>query len=117
MNINNDCSYKIAIPWKENFVGLPNNFEMAEKRLHDLEKRLFKEPEVAHKYGKVISQSLENGYVTKVSTDEDHDLVKWYLPHFPVVKKDQSTTKARIVFDASARHCGIFSSVVDHVND
>ena len=27
----NDCSYKIAIPWKEKFIGLPNNIEMAEK--------------------------------------------------------------------------------------
>ena len=45
--------------------------------------------------------------MTKVSTDEDHDSVKWYLPYFPVVKKDRSTTKIRIVFDASARHNGI----------
>ena len=103
----NDCSYKIAVPWKEKFVGLPNNFEMAEKRLHNLEKRLFKEPEVAHEYEKVISQYLEKGYVTKVSADEDHDSVKWYLPHFLVVKKDRSTTKIRIVSDASARHNGI----------
>ena len=28
------------------------------------------------------------------------------LPHFPVVRKDQSTTKVRIVFDASARYNG-----------
>ena len=51
----NGCSYKIAVLSKEKFVGLPNNFEMAEKRLRNLEKRLFKEPEVAHEYGKVIS--------------------------------------------------------------
>ena len=27
-----------------------------------------------------------------------------YLPHFPVVRKDRSTTKVRIVFDGSARY-------------
>ena len=42
-----------------------------------------------------------------MSTDKDHDSVKRYLPHFPVVKKDRSTTKVRIVFDAPARHNGI----------
>ena len=43
--------------------------------------------------------------MTKVSTD-DHDPVKWYLPHFPVVKEDRSTTKVQIVFDASAKFNG-----------
>ena len=79
---------------------------MAEKRLHNLERKVFKEPEVAQENGKIISQYLEKGYVTKVSTDEDCDSFKWYLPHFPVVRKDRSVTKVRIVFDASARYNG-----------
>ena len=79
---------------------------MAEKRLHNLEKKLFKEPEVAQEYSKIINQYLDKGYVSKVSTDKDCDSVKWYLPHFPVVRKDRSTTKVRIVFDASARYNG-----------
>ena len=87
-------------------IGLQNNFEMAEKRLHNLEKRLSKEPRIAQEYGKVISQYLTKGYVTKVSTNEDCDSVKWYLPHFPVVREDRSTTKVRIVFYASARYNG-----------
>ena len=100
----NDCSYEIAIPWKEKSIGLQNNFEMAEKRLHNLEKRLLKEPRIAQEYGKAIGQYLTKGYVTKVSTNQDCDSVKWYLPHFPVVREDRSTTKVRIVFDASARY-------------
>ena len=102
----NGCSYEIAIPWKEKFIGSQNNFEVVEKRLHNLERKLFKEPEVAKEYEKIISQYLEKGYVTKVSTDEDCDSAKWYLPHFPVVRKDRSTTKVQIVFDASARYNG-----------
>ena len=103
-----DCSYEIGVPWKDKSTGhgLQNNLEMAEKRLHNLEKKLFKEPEVAQEYSKIINQYLEKGYVSKVSTDKDHDSVKWYLPHFPVVRKDRSTTKVRIVFDASARYNG-----------
>ena len=103
-----DCSYEIGVPWKDKSTGhgLPNNLEMAEKRLHNLEKKLFKEPEVAQEYSKIINQYLDKGYVSKVSTDKDCDSVKWYLPHFPVVRKDRSTTKVRIVFDASARYNG-----------
>ena len=54
---------------------------------------------------KIINQYLEKGHVSKVSTDEDRDSVinKWYLL---VVRKDQSTTKIRIVFDASVRYNG-----------
>ena len=59
----NGCSYEITIPWKEKFIGSQNNFEMAEKRLHNLERKLFKEPEVAKEYEKIISQYLEKGYV------------------------------------------------------
>ena len=90
-----DCSYEIGVPWKDKSAGhgLQNNLEMAEKRLHNLEKKLFKEPEVAQEYSKIINQYLEKGYVSKVSTDKDCDSVKWYLPHFPVVRKDRSTTK------------------------
>ena len=83
----NGCSYEIAIPWKEKFIGSQNNFEMAEKRLHNLERKLFKEPEVAKEYEKIISQYLEKGYVTKVSTDNDCDSAKWYFTSFSRCKK------------------------------
>ena len=103
-----DCSYEIGVPWKDKSTGhgLPNNLEMAEKRLNNLEKKLFKEPEVAQEYSKIINQYLAKGYVSKVSTDKYCDSVKWYLPHFPVIRKDRSTTKVRIVFDASAGYNG-----------
>ena len=31
ISYNNGC-YKAAIPWKEKFINLPNNYEMAERR-------------------------------------------------------------------------------------
>ena len=79
---------------------------MAEKRLHNLEKKLLKEPEIAQEYNKTISQYLEKGYVSRISTDKNCHLVKWYLPHFPVLRESRSTTKVRIVFDASAKYNG-----------
>ena len=61
----NEGKYEIAIPWKEKFTSLQNNLEIAEKRLYNLKKRLSKEPEFAQEYGKIISEYLEKGYVTK----------------------------------------------------
>ena len=55
---NNGC-YRVAIPWKEEFINLPNNYEMAEKRLYNLERRLFREPEIAEEYKKIIGKHLE----------------------------------------------------------
>lgn len=47
-------------------------------------------------------QYLEKGYIRKVSCDEKTNEVpmKWYLPHFPVVRIDKDSSKVRIVFDA-----------------
>ena len=39
----------------------------------------------------------------RVSRDEVKPDQVWYLPHFPVLRPDKSTTKTRIVFDASAK--------------
>ena len=68
---------------------------MAEKRLQNLEKRLLKAPEVVQEYERIISQYIEKGYVKKVTTSEECEdiIIKWYLPHFPVVRKDRSTIK------------------------
>ena len=38
--------------------------------------------------------------------DESTPTEEWLLPHFPVVRADRSTTKTRIVFDASAKFQG-----------
>ena len=38
---------------------------------------------------------------------EEQPTVKWYLPHFGVIRTDRVTTKTRVVFDASAKHNGV----------
>ena len=39
--------------------------------------------------------------------DSEKSKTTWYLPHFAVVRKDKHSTNTRIVFDASAKYCGI----------
>ena len=48
--------YQVVIPWKHPEPELPDNYEMAVRRLFDTEKRLRNNPEVGEAYAKCISQ-------------------------------------------------------------
>ena len=76
---------------------------MALRRLLNTEKRLLKNPEIGEAYINNINQHLEKGYIRRLDPTEKSPLKKWYLPHFPVVRPDRTTTKTRTVFHASAK--------------
>ena len=61
-----DGRYQVGIPWKEDNPVLPDNYEMALRRLINTEKRLLKSPEVADVYTNNIRQYLEKGYIRKI---------------------------------------------------
>jgi len=95
--------YEVSLPWKQEQKELPDNYEMAKKRLESTEKRLEKDPVVKEVYNSTIEDYIEKGYVEKVEVSSKAEK-KWLLPHFPVVRMNKETTKVRIVFDASARY-------------
>lgn len=100
--------YEVEIPWKENKNSLPDNSEMAKKRLVSTEKRLEKDLVIKQMYSDTIDSYIKKGYITKCGTIEQNKIdTKWLLPHFPVIKLNRETTKVRIVFDASAAYQGI----------
>ena len=99
-----DGHYSVGMPWKANKGVLPDNFSMALRRLQNTEKRLQKSPEVGQAYSDVLHEYQKKGYIRKVSPEEKRPDQVWYLPHFPVLRPDKSTTKTRIVFDASAKY-------------
>jgi len=99
-----DGHYQVAIPWREVGFSIPNNYKMAVERLQKLEKRLQNNPEVAMAYDESIRKHIQKGYVKRVEFFTEQPAVKWYLPHFPVIRMDRTTTKTRVVFDASAKY-------------
>ncbi len=98
----NDGYYEVAVPWKKQRPSLPNNAELAKRRLKSTERKLAKDPEVAAAYQRVINEYLEKKYIRRVPPDEPKPECEWLLPHFPVVRPEKETTKVRIVFDGSA---------------
>ena len=98
--------YQVSVPWRDKAPQLANNYDMALQRLESTERRLAKQPVVAAAYAATIDKYVDKGYVRRVPSQGADGQAGWLLPHFPVVRLDKSTTKVRIVFDASARHCG-----------
>lgn len=94
--------YEVGIPWKSEAPQLPDNYTSAYQRLKQVENKLKKIEEVASSYSKIIDEYMKKGYIRKVENQERNE-TGWYLPHFPVVKQDRTTTKVRIVFDAAAK--------------
>ncbi len=85
--------YQVAIPWRENEPNLVNNREAAVSRLVSLERSLKKRPEVAAEYKRIMQDHIDKGYVREVPTGEQNLEKSWFLPHFPVVRMDKSSTK------------------------
>ena len=96
--------YQVQIPRKKE-RDLTNNYQMALNRLDNTKRRLMKQPELGEKYCEIIEQYIKKGYLEYVDVKNDSNDC-WYLPHFPVVRPDKSTTKVRIVFDGAARYDG-----------
>ena len=100
-----DGRYEVGIPWKENEPKFYNNYEMAYSRLENLEKSLRKKGDrVATEYDNIILDYIEKGYIRKVVPLNGEEQL--FLPHFPVIREEKTTTKVRIVFDAAAMSNG-----------
>jgi len=93
-----------SLPWKPNqSTRLQSNFRLAKQRLEGLLKRLHQNPEVRREYHSVMQEQLRQGIIEKVV--DDGGPVN-YLLHHAVIQKDKTTTKLRIVYNASARADG-----------
>ena len=59
-------------------------------------------PELLHKYDGVIQEQLKEGIIERVDANTATGL-KHYIPHHAVITSQKTTTKLRVVFDASAK--------------
>ena len=102
---NSEGFYEMPLPFKER-PKMPNNRQMAEKRLEHLKKKFKKDKGYYDDYKQFITKVLDQGAAEEVPVAELHkegDSI-WYLPHHGVYNP-RKPEKIRVVFDASASYC------------
>ncbi|XP_037501184.1 uncharacterized protein LOC119375059 [Rhipicephalus sanguineus] len=105
--------YEVALPWKKEATDLADNRNMAVQRLRKLTNKLCLNKELAQKYDEAIRVYLESGHAEHVTESATQNPV-YYMPHQPVIRNDSTTTKLRVVFDASSHEPGQ-SSLNEHL--
>ncbi|XP_077553123.1 uncharacterized protein LOC144167838 [Haemaphysalis longicornis] len=98
--------YEVALPWKAD-VRLADNKQVALNRMENVRKKLSKNKGLLEEYDQAIRFYQNSGIAERVDdegSDEGAAKVLYYMPHQAVVRENSSSTKLRIVFDASS-HC------------
>lgn len=109
----NDGHFIVQLPFnmdphKENFLG--DSYAMARKRLLQQEKRLQNNVQLYEEYRKIIREYVALRHMRLATPEEALNIAhSYFVPHLPVIREDRSTTKVRIVFDASAKTTNGFS--------
>ena len=96
----------MSLPWKLQHKLLPDNYQLSLRRLEGLLKRLRQTPDVQTKYDDTIQEQIQTGIVEDIPPENKGSAQVHYLPHHAVIHTDKSTTKLRIVYDASAKANG-----------
>ncbi|XP_028404107.1 uncharacterized protein LOC114526786 [Dendronephthya gigantea] len=115
-----DGRYTVGVPWKEEEPGLKINYEAELVQLQSQEKLLKKRGvDIMESYGNIFMDYKQKGYIKKVQKSDSEK--QWFLPHFPVIGPEKSSTRVRVVFDAAMSHAqenkGAFPEAADSVDN
>ncbi|XP_049874134.1 uncharacterized protein LOC126372431 [Pectinophora gossypiella] len=94
-----DGRFCVQIPFKESPSLLGESYEQAKRRFISLEKRLERSPSYKQMYSDFIKEYESLGHMTRTDT---YKPLNYFLPHHGVFREHSTTTKLRVVFDASA---------------
>ncbi|XP_038106691.1 uncharacterized protein LOC119766301 [Culex quinquefasciatus] len=95
-----DGRYTVSYPKDEDALArMGESRDIAFRRLQGLERRLEKDPDLRRQYNQFMEEYLELGHMRE-ATDLG-EVKRVFLPHHPVVRESSTTTKVRVVFDAS----------------
>ncbi|XP_028173753.1 uncharacterized protein LOC114362514 [Ostrinia furnacalis] len=96
--------YVVELPFRTNISqDYGDTRSVAVKRLASLEKRLSKNPDSKKDYSEVLQEYKSLGHMEEVTEGTDATQKRVWLPHHAVIRMDRSTTKTRVVFNASDR--------------
>lgn len=108
-----DGRYMVRLPFKPkpdstNFIG--NTHDIALRRFYSLEKRLNTNDLLKKEYEEYIQGYIDLNHIRPATVDEIIDTKNCYfMPHHAVWKESSTSTKLRVVFDASCKSNNGFS--------
>ena len=86
---------------------LSDNYDVASARLKSTLKRLRRDTDLAVEYARIMKEREERGIIEEVDSHDVSTVGKtYYMPHQVVIRDDKETSRARIVYDASAKKIG-----------
>ncbi|UYV61853.1 hypothetical protein LAZ67_1006857 [Cordylochernes scorpioides] len=96
-----DGHHLVYLPWKEGIGTIPNNLEIAKRRLEAMTQKLTQKGQFVP-YDEVFRSWFRENLIEEVD-GEDIKLIGHYLPHRPIYKVQSETTPIRPVYDASCK--------------
>ncbi|XP_037930457.1 uncharacterized protein LOC119665245 [Teleopsis dalmanni] len=99
---NYEGRFVVKLPFKEDTTVLGESMQMSMNRFFSLERWLLKNSELKKMYVDFMREYEHLGHMEKINQD-DIMHPHYILPHHCVIKADSTTTKLRVVFNASAR--------------
>ncbi|XP_058465719.1 uncharacterized protein LOC131439115 [Malaya genurostris] len=96
--------YVVQHPFNERKDELGDSREMALKRFLNLERKLYRQPELKEQYSQFIREYEQLGHMREIHEPiDEYPGSVYYLLHHCVLRPSSTTTKLRVVFDGSAR--------------
>ncbi|XP_022827330.1 uncharacterized protein LOC111357037 isoform X1 [Spodoptera litura] len=104
-NTYRDCDgrFVVTIPFKESPDALGDSYVLAKQRFLSLERRLGRDLRLKNLYVDFINEYIELGHMSESTGHPLDSSYSNYLPHHSVLKESRTSTKLRVVFDASAK--------------
>lgn len=95
--------YEVRLPWKDQNMTLNNNYEIAERRFLKLINRFSANFNFFSEYKRILEDQEKEGVIEKVNPNTSVSDRIHYIPHSAVVRKNHSSTKMRIIYEANSK--------------
>ena len=99
---------QVRLPFKHSPQNLGNSFDIAYRRFLTVERRLQRDSNLKDMYSQFMDEYISLGHMSPVATF-DESKPHYIIPHHCVLRPQSTTTKLRVVFDASAQTTSSFS--------
>ncbi|XP_024868384.1 uncharacterized protein LOC112452420 [Temnothorax curvispinosus] len=95
--------YIVRLPFKNDPPHIGDTFRKASFLYSKMERRLSQKPEIAAQYHDFLKEYESMGHMEEVHDDEPSRYPPVYIPHHFVLRESSTTTKLRVVFNASSK--------------